>query len=74
VRALLLTYFAGVAIGLWRADGSAAARTVVALLWPVGLLAAVVTASILTVAAMVLFPWLGVSALAGAGVLWWLVA
>lgn len=70
----LLVYAAGVAIGLWRVDGSPAARVTVALLWPLGLVAAVLTISALILAAMVLFPLVGAAAVGAALLLWWAVA
>ena len=69
----VLVYAAGVAIGLWRTDGSLAARLTVALLWPLGVVAAVVTITALVLAAMVLFPMVGAAILLAAGVVWWAV-
>ena len=66
----LLVYAAGVAVGLWRIDGSPAARLTIALLWPLGAIAAVVTIAALVLAAMVLFPWVGVASLLLAALLW----
>jgi hypothetical protein len=50
---VLAVYVAGVAIGLWRTDGPPATRAALALLWPLGPLAFVVTISGLVVAAAV---------------------
>lgn len=69
----MLVYAAGVAIGLWRTDGSIAARVAVALLWPLGLAAAAITVTALVLAAMVLFPMIGAAILVIAGVSWWLM-
>ena len=68
----LLVYAAGVAIGLWRVDGSPAARVTVALLWPLGLAAAVITISALILAGMVLFPLVGTAAVVLAAAVWWI--
>ena len=53
MRPALTVYLAGVAIGLWRTDGPPAARAGLALLWPLGPLAFIVTISGLVVAAVV---------------------
>jgi len=47
----LAIYLAGVAIGLWRTDGSWQTRVLLALLWPIGPLAFVVVVAILLAAA-----------------------
>jgi hypothetical protein len=69
----VLVYAAGVLVGLWRVDGSPAARVAVALLWPIGLVAAVVTIALLVLAAMVLFPLVGVATVLIAALAWWLM-
>jgi hypothetical protein len=60
---LMAAYFAGVIVGLWRTDAPAAQRLGLALLWPVAAVACVITLSILSVSAAVLFPMIGVAAL-----------
>jgi hypothetical protein len=55
VRALLTIYLIGVLIGLWRTDGSPATKLALALLWPIGPLAFVVTISGLVAAAAIAF-------------------
>ena len=72
-RAALIVYVVGVVVGLMRIDGSLAARLTVALLWPVGLVAAVVTIGALVLAAMMLFPIVGVAAVVTAAAVWWIV-
>ena len=67
----LVVYAAGVIVGLWRVDGSPAARVTIALLWPLGVLAAVVTITALVLAAMVLFPLVGVAGALAAALIWW---
>jgi hypothetical protein len=69
----VLVYAAGVAVGLWRVDGSPAARITLALLWPLAIVAAIVTVAILVLAAMVLFPLVGVAGVSVAALIWWLV-
>ena len=65
-------YVAGVALGLWRADAPPARRIGLAVLWPVALAACVVTLTTLSVAAVVLFPLVGVVAVGGVAGLWWM--
>jgi hypothetical protein len=55
VRALLTIYSIGVLVGLWRTDGSPATKLTMALLWPIGPLAFVVTISGLLVASVIAF-------------------
>jgi len=50
VRAILTLYLAGVAIGLWRTDAKPLARLALAMLWPIGPLAFVVTVAMLLAA------------------------
>ena len=71
----LLVYVAGMIVGAWRTDGSLSARTVHALLWPIGPLAFAVTISILLAASLIAFPWLALAALAAAALTgWWMAA
>ena len=71
---VLIVYVAGVVLGLLRVDASPVTRLVVSLLWPLGVAAGVVTISVLVLAAMVLFPVLGVAIAAAAALIgWWLV-
>ena len=71
VRTALVVYVAGVLVGLWKVDGPMAARVGLSAVWPLGVLALLVTAPILIVAGLVLFPVVGV-AVTAAGVLgWW---
>jgi hypothetical protein len=55
VRPLLTIYLTGVLVGLWRTDGPPATKLTMALLWPIGPLAFVVTVSGLVVAAAIAF-------------------
>ena len=67
----LVVYAAGVAVGLWRIDGSPVARLTIALLWPLSVVAALVTITALVLAAMVLFPLVGVMGVLAAALIWW---
>lgn len=62
----LAIYAFGVAIGLILTDASPLARTVIALLWPLGAVAFVITIAILVMAAMLIFPVFGVLVVAAA--------
>ena len=66
----LAIYAIGVAAGLLLTDASPLARVVIALLWPLGAAAFVVTIAILFVAAMLIFPVFGVLVLAAAFGAW----
>jgi hypothetical protein len=50
VRAILTFYFVGVMIGFWRTDAKTLKRLALALLWPIGPLAFVVTLAVLIAA------------------------
>jgi hypothetical protein len=52
MRVVMIVYIAGVIVGLWRTDGSLVSRIVLALFWPLGPLAFVVTVGGLLVAAL----------------------
>jgi len=51
----LAVYLVGVAVGLWRTDAPWPSRVALAVLWPIGPLAFVVTIAILLAAAPVAF-------------------
>ena len=65
---LALLYVVGVVVGLLATDGGAPARIGLAVLWPLGPLAFVVTLSILLAASLVAFPLLGVAVLAAVAI------
>ena len=67
---LLWAYFVGVLVGLWRTDAPLARRIGLALAWPVAVLACIVTLTILAIAAAVLFPAIGITALLAGGAAW----
>ncbi len=67
----LALYVAGVAWGLIMIDARPAARIGLALLWPLGPLAFVLTIAVLLAAALIAYPAFGVAALLAAGLAWW---
>ena len=72
MRILWAVYAVGVLVALWRTDASWPTRIALALLWPLGPLAFLVTVAILLGASLIAFPVVAgiVVALAGAGI-WW---
>jgi hypothetical protein len=70
---LIWVYVAGVVWGLLRIDARPAARVALALVWPIGPAAFVVTLTVLLAALLIAFPRFGavVLALAAAAVAWW---
>lgn len=52
---LLTAYLLGVMVGLWRTDGPPSTKLTLALLWPLGVLAFLITISGLILAAPVAF-------------------
>ena len=70
----LAVYVAGVVVGLMRIDAAPLTRVTVALLWPIGVVAGVVTLGGLVLATLVLFPMLGAAAVVAAAVVWFLVS
>jgi hypothetical protein len=71
VTAALLIYTAGAAIALLRTDARWLTRVVLALLWPVGPLAFVVTVSLLLGVSLFVFPLFGL--VVAAGLALWMV-
>ena len=72
--AALFLYIGGVVVGLLLTDGRPIERLTLALLWPIGPLAFLVTVAILVVAAAIVFPMFGVAAAAVGIAAWWLLA
>ena len=64
-------YVAGVAWGLIRIDARPGSRLGLALLWPLGPLAFVVTITILLAASLIVYPAVGMGLLIAGGVAWW---
>jgi hypothetical protein len=70
---LALVYAIGVGLALWRTDAAWPTRLAVAVLWPLGPLAFVVTVAILLAASLIAFPLVaGSIVIAGALALWWM--
>lgn len=68
----LLAYLAGVLVGVWRTDGPAGIRLGLALLWPIGPLAFVITVTGLLAASLVAFPLVAAAAAVAGAILWWM--
>lgn len=74
MTAALVVYLAGVALALWRTDAGWPVRLALAILWPVGPLAFILTVSLLLAASLVAFPAVGVGAAAIAALIFWWIA
>ena len=70
-RAVLIVYLAGVLVALWRTDAAPLRRAGLALVWPLALLACAATLTVLSGAALLLFPLVGITACAVAAGAWW---
>ena len=70
VSAAVLVYLGGAAVALWRTDASWPIRIALALLWPIGPVAFVLTVSLLLAASLIAFPLVGVIVAAAALALW----
>ena len=74
MRVLWGIYAAGALVALWRTDAAWPTRIALALLWPIGPLAFLVTVAILLGASLIAFPVVaGVVAVLVATGIWWLV-
>jgi hypothetical protein len=67
----LIVYFVGIAIGLVAIDGGPGARLGLAIAWPLGPLAFLVTVAGLLVVAAIAFPIFGAMLAAAIGAAWW---
>ena len=73
VEGLWMVYLVGIAFALWRTDAGWTTKIAVAILWPLGPLAFLVTVAILLAASLIAFPLVaGAIGVAGALALWWL--
>ena len=70
MTAAAIVYVAGVVIGLVCGDAHPAPRIALAILWPLGILAFVVTLGVLFVAALIAFPVFAGVLLAASVILW----
>jgi hypothetical protein len=66
-----IVYAIGVVIAVALTDARPAARIALALVWPLGPIAFLVTISVLVVAAMIAFPVFGAVAATAAALIWW---
>ena len=66
-------YVVGVLMGLIATQGGAATRLGLALLWPLGPLAFILTVAGLLVVAAIAFPMFGVVLVAGIAAAWWVL-
>lgn len=74
MRILWGVYAAGALVALWRTDASWPIRIALALLWPLGPLAFLVTVAILLGASLIAFPVIaGIVAVLVAAGIWWLM-
>jgi hypothetical protein len=74
VAALWFLYAAGVLVGLWRIDARPITKVALALVWPIGPMAFVLTILVLLGASAVAFPLVGVGLAVAAAVAWWALA
>lgn len=73
VKVLWAIYAAGALVAIWRTDAAWPTRLALAVLWPVGPVAFVVTVSILLAASLIAFPLVaGLLAAVVAAAAWWL--
>jgi hypothetical protein len=72
MRVALLVYLAGVVVGVSVGDAAVTGRVALALVWPLGVAAFVVTIAVLLAASLILFPAVG-AAVAGVALLWWIL-
>lgn len=74
MKVLWAIYAAGALVAIWRTDAAWPTRLALAVLWPVGPLAFVVTVCILLGASLIAFPLAaGLLAAGVAAVTWWLI-
>jgi hypothetical protein len=73
VRIVLLIYAVGVLAGLAATDARPARRVALALLWPIGPAAFVVTLAVLLAASLIAYPIVGLG-IAAAAIGWWAVS
>jgi len=66
-------YVVGVLVGLFATQGGVATRLGLALLWPLGPLAFIITVAGLLVVAAIAFPIFGVIVAAGIVAAWWML-
>lgn len=67
----LIAYVLGAVVGFWRTDGRLGVRVALALLWPLGPAAFVVTVAGLLAASLVAFPLVALVVAGAAAAVWW---
>ena len=70
---VVFLYLGGTLVGLFCTDARPAGRIALALLWPLGPLAFLVTTTILVVAAAIAFPLVGLAGAALGAAAWWVL-
>jgi hypothetical protein len=70
MTALATVYAAGVILGIVCGDARPGVRLAHAVLWPLGILALVVTLGVLVAASVIAFPLVGAALLAASVILW----
>ena len=70
---MLGVYLAGVILGLLTTQGGPGTRLLLAILWPLGPLAFLITVGGLLIVAAIAFPLFGVMLAAGVAAMWWLL-
>ena len=73
MKGLWTIYAAGALVAIWRTDAAWPTRLAVAVLWPLGPLAFLVTVSILLAASLIAFPLLAGLIAASLAAAWWLL-
>jgi hypothetical protein len=71
MKTAMWVYVAGLVVGLVATDGRLGTRLALALLWPLGPLAFVVTVAGLIAASTIAFPLIGAAMVVTAGLAWW---
>jgi hypothetical protein len=66
-------YVVGVLVGLFATQGGVATRLGLALLWPLGPLAFIITVAGLLVVGAIAFPWFGAIVAVGIVAAWWML-
>jgi hypothetical protein len=70
---MLGVYLVGVVVGLMATQGGPGTRLLLAILWPLGPLAFLITITGLLVVAAIAFPVFGVILAAGLAAVWWIL-
>jgi hypothetical protein len=74
VTAAGVVYVVGLVLALWRTDAPWLTRIGLAILWPFGPMAFLVTVSVLLAASFIAFPTIGAVVFGGALLTWWMLS